>query len=892
MQPGTQLGHYEILSPLGKGGMGEVWRARDSKLGREVAIKTLPEEFAKDEERLARFEREAKLLASLNHPNIAAIYGLEEDNDTRFLVLELVEGDTLAERLKRGAIPVEESLTLAIQIAEALEAAHEKGVIHRDLKPANIKVTPDGKIKVLDFGLAKSVGRGDAGADLSGAQTVTAIETEEGFLRGTPAYLSPQQLRGEEADRQADVWAFGCVLYEMLAGTRPFRGDTLFDMFAKIRETEPDWDKPPLKHPTIRQVLGRCLEKNPKDRWHDIADVRIDIERIADRGGLHVPGLSGQTGGPFWRRAAPLLVASMVVTGIVVGAVAWVLDSEPPRQPVRFTVSLPSNVALSAYTPLAMSPDGGRIVYGVSSEGQLDLYLQSFDQLEPTLLAESAGYPFFSHDGAWVGYLDIPDSTLSKVSILGGPAAKICELQNPFRFTGASWGPDETIIFAGSTGLLRVPAAGGVPEALTTPNPGEQHHWPEILPDGRAVLFTISSEEVATDDRIAVLNLETGSHEILIENGSHPRFAATGHIVYELDGSLRAAPFVPDQLEVIGDPVAVLDGLAIDHQLRLTKYGISRNGSLVYVSGGSGGNDEFTHVWVDRQGNETPLTAPRRTYLPFKKISPDGTKVAVSIATSTEDSDVWIWNLTEETMMRLTFDPGYDMDPIWTAAGDRVVFMSLRDGEAYNLFWKSADGTGEVERLTRTSPNTQNLGSISPDDKTLFFTEVGTNTRADLRLVPIEGDGLSEVILQTEFNEFNPEISPDGRWLAYVSSESNQLEVYVSPFPDFGSGKWQISTDGGMGPRWGPDQGELFYWNRKEQRLMAVPIRTDDTFAAGSPEGLFSLTPYYHDAIDYDTVDGQRFLLTKRVITSDETPVRLDVVLNWFNELKERVPVP
>ena len=604
MQPGTQLGSYEILSPLGKGGMGEVWLARDSKLGREVAIKTLPEEFARDAERLARFEREAKLLASLNHPNIAAIYGLEEDNGTRFLVLELVEGDTLAEFLAAAPLPVESALNIALQIAEGLEAAHEKGVIHRDLKPANIKVTPDGKVKVLDFGLAKAVGRGDAGTDLSRAQTVTAIETEEGLLQGTPAYMSPQQSRGETVDRQTDIWALGCVLYEMLAGTRPFRGDTLSDTIAKILETEPAWDKPPLKHPMIRQVLERCLEKDVKNRWHDIADVRLDIERIADRGDINVSGLPGPTGGPFWRRAAPLVFAGMVVTGIVVGVAAWILKPEIPRQPARFTVSPPSTLALPLYTELAISPDGGRIVYGVMSEGQMHLYLQSFDQLEPTLLAESGRDPFFSHDGAWVGYLRMPGSTLSKVPILGGPAVQICEVQDPFRFLGASWGPDETIIFAGSTGLVRVAAAGGVPETLTTANPGEIHMWPEILPDGRAVLFTIISEEVGTDDRIAVLNLEQGSHEILIENGRHPRFAPTGHIVYELDGSLRAAPFVPDQLEVIGDPVTVLDGLAIDE--RSTKYGISRNGSLVYVSGGPGGNPESTLVWVDRQGNENP----------------------------------------------------------------------------------------------------------------------------------------------------------------------------------------------------------------------------------------------------------------------------------------------
>ena len=614
MTPGTQLGSYEILSPLGKGGMGEVWRALDSKLGREVAIKTLPEEFAKDEERLARFEREAKLLASLNHPNIAAIYGLEEDNGTRFLVLELVEGDTLADRLKRGAIPVEESLKLALQIAEALEAAHGKGVIHRDLKPANIKVTPDGKVKVLDFGLAKAFAGDGSGANLSQSPTLSMAATQQGTILGTAAYMSPEQASGLEVDKRSDIWAFGVVLFELLAGRGLFTGETAPHILASVLKTDPDWNSlPPNLHSRLRLLLERCLEKESKDRYGDISDARVDIQKVlSDPDGVIVQPVADITQGP----PKPMLrwiAVTAVVSVVVAGLAGWYLKPSEPRPAIRFYHVLPEGQAFTGVgrPMLAVSPDGSEFLYN-TNEG---LYLRSMDELYARLVTEeNLRNPFFSSDGQWVGYWSFADSQLKKIAVTGGAAVTLCAATNPY---GASWGLDHTIVFGQPEGIMRVSANGGTPELLVATEQGEQVHGPQILPDEKSVLFTLTSATGQTrwdEAEVVVQSLETGERKVLVEVGSDGRYVPTGHLIYAFEDVLFAVPFDLASLEVTGGPVPIVEGVARANanQTGTGHFSFSTDGSLVHAVGGVGTSVNRILALVDQSGVAEPLKVPAR----------------------------------------------------------------------------------------------------------------------------------------------------------------------------------------------------------------------------------------------------------------------------------------
>ncbi len=782
MTPGTQLGSYEIISALGKGGMGEVWRARDSKLGREVAIKTLPEEFAKDEERLARFEREAKLLASLNHPNIATIHGLEEDNGTRFLVLELVEGDTVADRLKHGAIPVEESLKLALQIAEALEAAHEKGVIHRDLKPANIKVTPDGKVKVLDFGLAKAFAGDGSEANVSQSPTLSMAATEQGVILGTAAYMSPEQTRGRAVDKRTDVWAFGCVLFEMLTGRRSFPGNDVTDILAAVIRAEPEWSCLPANvHPRLRELLERCLEKEAHNRWQAVGDVRMDIRKVlSDPSGVSVG--QAEVGRPArWRTVVPWALATLIV-GVISG---WMLTRETPmlRPVARFAVEIPEGDVLSLALAVALSPDDKYLVYSANDQ----LYLREVAQMGavPIRGTEGAVNPFFSPDSQWIGFA--ANGQLQKIPIGGGPPVPLCEAAT---LRGANWLPDDTIVFSTPPNLMRVSANGGEPEILVSLDSaaGETNLLrPDILPDGDTLLFGVATGTGFDDLQIVTQSISTGERRSLLPGGIPVRYLTTGHVVYIREGVLLAAPFDSARGEITGGSVALVEGIA--GRGRYGHVTISASGSLVYLTGQALGVGRSL-VWVDREGGEQALEAPLRGYA-NPSVSPEGTRVALYI--SDDDRDIWIWDVERKTLARSTFDPAIDGTAIWTPDGERLVFRSERDGVS-NLFWRKADGTGLVERLT-TSANFQVAMSVSPDGQTLVFAEgqgpVSAQDR-DLYMVSLEG-GSAEVLLNTEFNEQNARISPDGGWLAYTSNESGQDEIYVRPFPDVESGKWQVS---------------------------------------------------------------------------------------------------
>jgi len=890
---GRRLNTYEILSPLGKGGMGEVYLARDEKLRRQVAIKVLPEAFTSDPERLTRFEREARLLASLNHPNIAGIYGLEESNGIRFLVLEFIPGETLAERLAHGALDVEESLKVCRQIAEALEAAHEKGIIHRDLKPSNIKVTPDDKVKVLDFGLAKAFAAEESSPGASLSPTLTVASLREGVIMGTAAYMSPEQARGKALDKRTDIWSFGCVLYECLTSMPAFSGETVTDIMAAIVHNNPNWEALPSATPAnIRTLLHRCIHKDRALRLHDIADARIEIDEALSNPSM--PSTLGVV--PGKSRGLPLAwILLGCLIGILTGALAtqligWTQPQSASPSVVRLFLTLPEGERLveSLQTTIALSPDGSHLVYVAGRGGATRLYLRSMDKLEAAALpgTEGAVGPFFSPDGQWVGFFG--DGKLRKISITGGAPFNICDSAGVSR--GASWGPDDIIYFSPqpTQGLSRVSATGGTPETVTTPEYSKgpfTHRWPEVLPGGKAVLFTtrIGISSSFDDSRIAVLSLETGKVQTLVEGGSNSRYAATGHVVFSRSGALLAVPFDLERLAVTGLPVPILDGVQTASSSGVSHFTFSRNGSLVYTPGGDPGIDR-TLVLVDRRGQARPLLDERRRFV-LPRFSPDGRKLAVSIGGT--NMDIWIHEIQRPTSLtRFTLDPSTDGFGVWSPDGARIAFTSYRGG--YSLFWKASDLSGKDEELL-TGGDAKYPSSWSSDGQLLAYVEVGNQTSGNIWVLPIGGDRKPRLFLDTPFDERSPMFSPDGKWLAYASNASGRKEVYVQPYPGPG-GTWQVSTDGGEQPVWAPDGRELFY--RNGDKVMVSTVSLQAAFQASTPRVLFEgryARDFAGNFNDYDIApDGQHFVMVKEA--EQKAATQLNVVLNWFEDLKRRVP--
>ena len=898
---GAKLGPYEILGPLGAGGMGEVYRAHDTKLGRDVAIKVLPEAFAHDVDRLSRFQHEAKMLASLNRPSehCNVIHGLEQSDGTSYLsswswspVRRWRSGLMLA-RLK-----IEEALKLGGQIAEALEAAHEKGVIHRDLKPANVKVTPEGRVKVLDFGLAKAFG-GDGGRDLSNAPTLTAMGTEEGRILGTPAYMSPEQARGKAMDKRTDIWAFGCVLYELLAGKEAFRGETVSDTIVAVLEREPDWQVLPSATPAkIRDLLRRCLQKDVNKRCRDAGDVRIEIEEALVAPAMPEPAVTVKGVRALGRRALILSVGALLLVAIVTSLAIWKLKPSPapaPQPVTRTVITLPPGQQLAGLEngpAVALSPDGTHLAYVVRQGGTQQIYLRAMDSLEskPISGTDGAVNPFFSPDGQWLGFF--AGGKLKKVSVSGGAAVTVSDTAQP---RGASWGSQGIIAFAPQNVavLQQVSDAGGTPQPLTRLEKGENsHRWPELLPGGKAVLFAAGpSGANFTNAQVAVQSLGTGERRNLVQGGMNPRYAASGHLVYAQGGSLMAVPFDPQRLAITGAAVPVVEGILQSTGNGAAQYSVSNTGSLVYVPGGVQATQSRL-VWVSRNGSEQPLTAPVRTY-GFPRLSPDGRRLAVNIAE--QGTQIWLYDLSRDTLTRLTFEGTTNNAPVWTPDGKRIAFQSNKEGP-FNLFWQLADGSGGLERLT-TSEYTQGPMSWSRDGQLLAFHEVNPDTQRDIWVLrmgdPSAGSGQvrkAQPFLRTRFDELAPRFSPDGRWLAYISDESGRVEVYVQPYPGPG-GKWQISTEGGAEPAWNPNGRELFY--RSGDKMMSVDIATQPGFAADKPRMLFEgrYEPPPFPIANYDVApDGQRFLMVKPSEQEQSALTQINVVLNWFEELKQKVP--
>jgi hypothetical protein len=893
LSAGARLGPYEVLSPLGAGGMGEVYRARDTKLGRDVALKVLPEAFTADPDRLARFEREAKVLASLNHPHIAQIYGLEEAGGQKALVLELVEGPTLADRIGQGSIPLDEALPIARQIAEALEAAHEQGIIHRDLKPANVKVRPDGTVKVLDFGLAKAFEADGSDPDASHSPTLTARATQMGVILGTAAYMSPEQARGKPVDKRADVWAFGVVLYEMLTGRRPFAGEDVSLTLAEVMKSEPDWSRlPPTVGPRAREVLTRCLEKDPSRRYHDIADVRLDFERIdgdplggRPEGPLPAAG-KGRAAVLAWTAAGFALgavVAGVAVRGLMPAPLA------PAPRPVQFTFEVPPagwQVMTALSGRLAMSTDGTMVAYvgplGTGPErsvagGAWQLYLRRVAESEATAVpgTEGARAPFFSPDGEWVGFL--AGGKLQKAPVGGGRPLEICRVSGVF---GASWGGDDRIVFGGGmgSGLMTVPAAGGDPEPLTTPDAGRgevSHGFPDFLPDGETVLFAIGTGQ---GSRLARLSVKTGKWEELLPHGSNPRYLRGGRLVFSEKGNLRLARFDAQAGAVAGPVLPVVDDVRWDNGAGLeeTQFAVSRRGDLVFVPGGLE-SFETEPTWVDRRGAESRFEVDRAFY--FRgRVSPDGRRVAMARAGEAGVGEIWLTSVDGRQARPIAVD-GADYNPLWTPDGTRLTYTS--NG---NLFEKSVD-RDEARSTLLISEDYLFPQSWSRDGRTLAVMRVSPKGS---RLWTMPRDGQPEPFLDASFNSGSAQFSPRADLIAYVSDESGRREVYVRSFPGAERGR-QVSSGGGRQPVWSADGRELFF--RRGEQMLAVRVTTEPEPSIGVPTVLWERPYFMQQGLwpNYDVAPDGRFLMLKVPPAAETRPVSIQVVLDWLAQIAPRM---
>jgi len=900
---GTKLGPYEITSAIGAGGMGEVYQAHDTKLGRDVAIKVLPEAFAQDPERLSRFQREAKMLAALNHPNIATIYGLEQSNGTSYLVMELVSGETLAEGIKReGAFPNEEALKISIQIAEALEAAHEKGIIHRDLKPANVKVTPEGKVKVLDFGLAKAFAGDVADSNPSQSPTLSAVATMQGVLLGTAAYMSPEQARGKAVDKRTDIWAFGCVLYELLAGKQAFAGDDITDILAAVVRAEPNWQSLPSATPAkIRDLLRRCLQKDKMLRLRDAGDARIEIHEALTAPPTAEPVAAQRSS----RARLPWVAASALALIAIALAIGFVLRAPKPPQPIRLSaeVGADANLFTGFGTSAILSPNGTRLVLvAAGSDQKYRLYIRPLDQLQATALSgtEDARDPFFSPDGQWIGFF--ADGKLKKISVQGGAAVTLCDA--PFDL-GGSWGDDGTIVFTPDLrgALSKISSAGGTLQSLTTLDKqgGEgTQRWPQILPGGKAVLFTSNTKPGTgaslEDSDIVVYSMTSGQRKTVQRGGFYARYLSSGHVVYTHEGTLFAMPFDLKRLEVTGQPAPILEGVVNSPISAGAQFSFSDTGNLVYVAGGAGGRNVSIY-WMDREGKFTPLRATPGDYL-SPAFSPDGKRLALEINDG-KRRDIWVYEWERDTLTRLTFGGESNKAPVWTPDGQRIAYSSSEKGGTFNLWWIRADGAGDAQRITE-SKSMQFAGSWRPDGKVLAFYQFNPGTNYDIMTLSIEGDeksgwkpGEPKPFLNSAFNEGLPAFSPDGRWLAYMSNESDSYEVYVRPFPGSG-GKWQISTGGGFYPEWSRNGKELFYRTPESKIMVVTYTASGDSFHADKPQlwspGQFTDRGAGNYNFDLHP-DGKRFAVLKAPGTEQTAVVnKVNFIFNFFDEIRRKVP--
>jgi eukaryotic-like serine/threonine-protein kinase len=893
---GARVGTYEVLERVGAGGMGEVFRARDSRLGRDVALKVLSESFRLDTRRRARFEREARVLASLNHPNIATLHGLEEVGDTQALVLEMVEGQTLRERISGVAIPCAEALDIAQQIAAALDAAHEHGVMHRDLKPDNIKLRPDGTVKLLDFGLATVFSReSERGGPQEPTVTALGIDARPAVM-GTPAYMSPEQARGVAVDKRTDIWAFGCVLYEMLTGQRLFASDRTSDVVAQIIEREADFSALPADTPAaIRRLLRRCLVKDPRQRLRDVGDARVEIAEVLAATGTDAAERSPQS--TRLRKTRVLLGVIGLAAALGLGMLISNSLRDPNTRPVtRFTMILPRTQVPEggAYPFLAISPQGSHLAYIANNR----IFLRAMNDVDarPVGGTENQGPlvgVLFSPDGQWIGYQSLRYRELRKVALAGGTPVRLASATDWF---GGSWAEDDEILFAQTDGIFTVPGAGGTARRVIGVNreQGELAMNPVRLPGDRGVLFTLETS-VAGSDRAATKSIvlqrpgATG-RRVLIEGGADARYLKSGHLLYADQRTLLAVRFDLDSLAAVGAPTPVARQITTMAITGGSAFAVSPDGSLIYhapPSDGSAYAPTRPLAWVDRQGRRHPVNAPPRAYNYFR-VSPDGTRIATSVRD--EGEEIYVWDVKSRTFTRITFSPDIDQLPLWTPDSARIVFMS-RSGGKTTISRNAVDGTGSTEPLF-SGADTLQPSSFTPDGAYLLYRQITPARESNLRLLSLDGARTSRALLETSNDELNGEISPDGRWLAYQSNETGSFEIFIRPFPNVDAGKWQVTSGGGIQPAWGRKGRELFYL--ASRRLMNVPIRFSSTPAIGVPQVIvndLSYTPYDRSGRTYDvSADGERLLISDAPVSVSEEPFaglgRIEIVLNWSEELK------
>jgi serine/threonine protein kinase len=864
---GVRIGPYEVTSPLGEGGMGVVYRARDIKLQRDVALKSLPEHFANDADRLARFQREAQVLASLNHPNIAQIYGLEEANNTSCIVMELVEGETLQERLTRGSIPIEEALPIAIQIAMALDAAHERGIVHRDLKPANIKLTLEGRVKILDFGLAKAF-REEQQPALSNSPTLIGASVP-GVILGTAAYMSPEQAKGKEADRASDVWAFGCVLYEMLTAHAAFEGETIGEILGAVFKSEPEWRRVPVATPeAVKRLLRRCLQKDRSRRLKSADAARIEIEEAL----AAPPAVAPPTSASIRHARLPWIVAA--VTTLAFASIAALYfrqkpTAEPPE--MRLEINTPSTQAPLEF---ALSPDGRYIVFVASGGGPQRLWLRALDKTDsqPLTGTEGADYPFWSPDSRSIGFT--ADGRLKRIDIAGGPPQSL-GVTSVAR--GGTWSADGTIVFTANLGpLTRISALGSNPVTVTRLDPPRQsqHLFPQFLPDGRHFLFyALGSPEGAG---IYLGSLDGGEPKRLTAADSSGAYLAPDMIVFRRLTTLMAQRVDLKRGELIGEPERLADAVGSNGVIGFGAFSISADGRIAYRNG-EGALRQLK--WYDRLGKVVGLVGePDSSTLLYPELSPDGTSVAIT-RTVQSNSDVWLIDLVRGGMTRLTSDPSVDVAPIWSPNRMQLAFSSSRKGP-FNLYSKSANGAAPEELILET-PNSKFTQDWSRNGQFLLYNEVDVKTGRDLWALPTTGNDRTPIeVTKTQFEEQNGQFSPDGQWVAYETNESGRFEIVVQPFP-VATGKWHVSTAGGIQPRWRPDGKELYFVS-PDGKLMAASVTISGaTFTVGTSVPLFPVTlpPGLGSNRDQYAVsrDG-RFLINEPV---DKSSTPITIILNW-----------
>jgi serine/threonine-protein kinase len=897
LNPGDRLGHYEILSPLGAGGMGQVFRARDSKLNRSVAIKIVSDGFASDPERLARLLREAHTLAALNHPHIAHIYGIEDRDGTHALVMELVEGEDLASRLSRGRLPLQEGLRIACQIAEAVEAAHEKGIVHRDLKPSNIMIDGDGRVRVLDFGLATAPE--PAFSDISSDATITspAKLTGHGVIVGTPAYMSPEQVTGQAADKRCDVWAFGCVLFELLSGRRAFDGRDTHDAMMAVASQEPDWNTLPSSvPPPVRKLLKRCLEKSRRRRLSDMGVVRLELEDVMDPTAPSVPAALTT---PRHRDRLIAIAATVAAVVAIAGASYLAPRSAPdvsrPMIRVSADVGAPISLNISQGASAVLSPQGDRLVFvgqpRTGSGGQR-LYLRRMETLVTTPIAGTDGAmnPFFSPDGEWLGFF--ANNKLRKISIDGGTAVDLADVRNA---RGGSWGDDNHIVFMPDfySGLWRVPAVGGSPVQLTVPaDDRTTHRWPQVLPGSKAVIYTSNASLFAYENSDIVLQpLPSGTPKVLQKNAFFGQYLASGHLMFIHKGTLHAAPFDTKALSISGEALPVLDDVSTGSLFTgAAQFSASNDGTAVYVAGR---NFTSGFTTIDRAGTRGAMLPDTHNW-GNPQFSPNGRRVAFDMFDGVQ-ADVWVYDLTDRSLSRLTHSPRVDVKPVWSPDGKRIAFIT-QDDLRFRTDWQLADGSGDAKTLIGNDIISVPT-SFHPSGRYLAYVELTSKTGFDAKVVELDDDwrlGRTIDISSTPASELEPMFSPDGRWIAYASAHTGRSEVYVRPFPGL-NGTWQVSTEGGAFPTWSTAGNELLFATL-DQRIMSVSyVAAGGSFRATAPR---TWTNERHQLSGPTFMrnfalfpDGDRVAFSKAADAGDQASDPVVLALNFFDELRRKVPI-